>query len=106
MCPGCGVLHAINVGEARGPRWTFNDDPDAPTFSPSVLLKTTKVNLSDHDFDALLDQFSGEELEEKLAPHRVPVVCHSFVTAGRIRFLNDCTHSLAGQTVDLPDLIG
>lgn len=30
-------------------------------------------------------------------------VCHSFVTAGRIQFLDDCTHGLAGQTVDLPD---
>jgi hypothetical protein len=32
-----------------------------------------------------------------------PSICHSFVTDGRIQFLNDCTHSLAGQTVDLPD---
>jgi len=31
------------------------------------------------------------------------VVCHSFVTDGRIQFLGDCTHTLAGQTVDLPD---
>lgn len=28
-------------------------------------------------------------------------ICHSFVTDGKIRFLNDCTHDLAGQTVDL-----
>jgi hypothetical protein len=26
-----------------------------------------------------------------------------FVTDGRIQFLGDCTHALAGQTVDLPD---
>lgn len=32
------------------------------------------------------------------------VVCHSFVTAGRIEFLPDCTHALAGQTVDLPEI--
>jgi hypothetical protein len=30
--------------------------------------------------------------------------CHSFVRAGRIEFLNDSTHALAGKTVDLPDL--
>lgn len=29
-------------------------------------------------------------------------VCHSFVRAGRIEFLGDCTHALAGQTVPLP----
>ncbi len=28
--------------------------------------------------------------------------CHSFVTDGHIRFLNDCTHALAGTTVALP----
>ena len=26
----------------------------------------------------------------------------SYVEAGRIRFLDDCTHALAGKTVDLP----
>jgi len=28
-------------------------------------------------------------------------LCHSFVTDGRIQFLADSTHALAGQTVDL-----
>jgi hypothetical protein len=37
----------------------------------------------------------GEKQEQR--------VCHSFVTDGRIQFLSDCTHELAGQTVDLPD---
>jgi hypothetical protein len=32
-----------------------------------------------------------------------PSICHSFVRDGRIEFLSDCTHRLAGQTVDLPD---
>ena len=27
--------------------------------------------------------------------------CHSFVKDGQIRFLNDCTHELAGKTVEL-----
>ncbi|MNJ76318.1 hypothetical protein D3C77_735750 [compost metagenome] len=30
-------------------------------------------------------------------------VCHSFVTDGRSQYLTDCTHALAGQTVDLPE---
>jgi len=30
--------------------------------------------------------------------------CHSFVTDGKIRYLNDCSHELAGQTVELPEL--
>ena len=35
--------------------------------------------------------------EEVTYGHR----CHSFVTDGKIRFLNDCTHEMAGETVDL-----
>ena len=31
-----------------------------------------------------------------------PYACHSFVTDGRIQFLTDSTHTLAGQTVPLP----
>jgi hypothetical protein len=34
----------------------------------------------------------------------LPQRCHSFVRNGRIEFLGDCTHALASQTVDLPDL--
>lgn len=32
-----------------------------------------------------------------------PMICHSFVIDGRIQFLGNCMHKLAGQTVDLPD---
>jgi hypothetical protein len=31
------------------------------------------------------------------------IVCHSFVTDGRIQFLDDSTHELAGETADLPE---
>lgn len=56
-------------------RWTFNGDFDKPTFSPSMLV--------------------GQDTPERL--------CHSFVTDGKIQFLSDCAHELAGQTVDLSD---
>ncbi len=29
--------------------------------------------------------------------------CHSLVRDGMIQFLSDCTHKLAGQTVEIPD---
>ena len=54
--------------------WTWNGDFNKPTIDPSIK--------------AYADDF----------------VCHSFVKDGRIRFLNDCTHDKAGQTMDLPDL--
>ena len=33
----------------------------------------------------------------------VAKACHSFITDGRIQYLGDCTHPLAGQTLDLPN---
>ena len=32
-------------------------------------------------------------------------VCHSFVTNGKIKFLDDCTHTLKGQTVELDEIL-
>ena len=82
MCPGCKQAHQVTVDGSRG--WTFNGNGDAPTFSPSVF-----VNAPGPYFNPSPD---------------VPS-CHSFVTDGRIQFLPDCTHDLAGQTVDLPDFL-
>lgn len=86
-CPGCNSHHVINVFADRGPRWTWNNSADRPTFTPSLLVTYNGP-------DAGMDQSDG---------HRAPpAVCHSFVTDGRIQFLGDCTHHLVGQTVDLP----
>jgi len=34
---------------------------------------------------------------------RGTVTCHSYIREGRIEFLHDCTHELAGQTVEIPE---
>lgn len=34
----------------------------------------------------------------------LPGVCHHFLRAGRLQYLGDSRHALAGQTVELPDL--
>lgn len=87
-CPGCDGAHQVGIGEGDGPRWGYNGDPEAPTFTPSVLVQY-------NGRDAGQDRGDG-----RLAP---PAICHSFVTDGKIQFLADSTHALAGQTVDLPD---
>lgn len=56
--------------------WSFNGDLERPTIRPSVLCR---------------------------APGAPIPVCHSFVTDGRIEFLADSSHALAGQTVNLLD---
>lgn len=47
---------------------------DKPTFTPSLLIQNPAKQ------------------------------CHSWVTDGKIQFLNDCAHALAGKTVDLPEV--
>jgi len=94
MCPGCRMMHQVGVGEGPGPRWVYNGNPDAPTFSPSIKVSGTE-RLTDQQHAAIM---RGEPFEPK------PLLCHSFVRDGRIQFLNDSTHALAGQTVDLSDL--
>ena len=57
--------------------WKFNNDLVRPTISPSVLNHQPW-------------QENGTR-------------CHCFVRDGKIQFLNDCTHDLKGQTVEMID---
>lgn len=76
FCFGCKCPHYVNVAHCdtnpQRPVWGFNGSYEKPTFTPSVLV----------------DLGQGR-------------VCHSFVTDGRIQYLTDSFHELAGQTVDL-----
>lgn len=76
-CPGCKHEHTVNVeqdGEVIP--WGFNGDLQNPKFTPSVLCYW---------------------------PNNTSYRCHSFVTNGHIQFLDDCTHDLKNQTVELPN---
>lgn len=90
-CPGCDDVHGVTIEE--GPVvWGWNGDLELPTFTPSVLVTGVQWNPADGFYKPNHAVAPGEG-----------IVCHSFVTDGRIQFLGDCTHTLAGQTVDLPD---
>ena len=96
-CPGCGENHGLPVGEGvRHPRWTFNNDKQKPTLTPSILSRST-VSITDEQHAAIMRG-------EKVTP--VDVVCHSFVKDGMIQFLSDCTHKFAGQTLPLKPIEG
>jgi hypothetical protein len=94
ICPACRDIeraegytdiageHAVPfAGDGAEPRWQFDGNLERPTLAPS-LLRTYTV--------------TGESTPK--------LVCHSFVRNGRIEYLNDCTHAMRGQTVDLPEL--
>lgn len=59
----------------NGSHWSFNGDLGNPTFDPS-----------------LLNTFPGGE------------ICHLHVKEGKIDFAADCTHELAGKTVEMEDV--
>ena len=76
-CPGCKCAHylATSENDCGFPTWKWNGDVEKPTISPSVKI-TCSVD---------------------------PKVCHSFIRDGKIQYLSDCTHELAGKTVDMID---
>ena len=95
FCPGCEEFHPINTVRLDGhDGWDFNGDINNPTFSPSILWRWKHPKGYTNDNPAPLG-YDGEYVEE---------CCHSFVRDGKIEFLNDCTHRLAGKTVELPDI--
>ncbi len=103
-CPGCDEAHRVTVGDGPGPRWGWNGSGDAPTFTPSILVRGVRIDGGSEEIERILDSYKlPEDREAMLADKRINTVCHSFVTDGRIQFLYDCTHALAGRTVDLPD---
>lgn len=69
------VIPVICSGSRKGTgNWTWNGSKDKPTLRPSI--KTT---------DGI-------------------TVCHSWITDGRVIYLKDSTHKMAGQTLDLLDI--
>lgn len=83
-------MHSVPVS---GPSaWGFNGSLTAPTLTPSVLVHShgTFVN-SNLEGDALMAASNKTTTPQ----------CHTFIREGRIQFLSDCTHELAGQTVPM-----
>jgi len=107
-CPGCNEGHMIRHGEGPGPRWTWNGNAEKPTFTPSVLVWWEEpANIGDvqalrRDIEAARARKEAGATGDEAKIPQVSKRCHSFVTDGRIQFLSDCTHEMAGQTVDLP----
>lgn len=84
----------------NGAGWGWNGSMDKPTFTPSILVRSKEMTAKgwrDHE------SWTNKEIECPDQFDSIDTVCHSFVTDGKIQFLGDCTHKLAGQTVELPD---
>lgn len=116
-CQACREMHAITVhqqhtvpgwtddeGEYHPSRvvpitagakgWGWNGSVEKPTFTPSVLVTGLQTERDESG------RWTGEYVRNA-AGEPLKRVCHSFVTDGRIQYLGDCTHEMAGQTVDM-----
>lgn len=102
-CPGCREAHHIRIAPPNP--WGWNGDVNAPTFSPSVLITSGHYVSTHKPGDPCWCTYNEKQKATggRLAPFKCKQ-CHSFVEGGRIRFLDDCSHELRGQTVPLPDL--
>jgi len=96
-CEGCEEGHMIPVNGEN--TWTFNNDFDKPTVSPSVLVQ------SGHYCDnpkpecwCNFEERTGEKSSFKCQR------CHTFIRDGMIEYLSDCSHFLAGKTVRVTEI--
>lgn len=81
-CPGCKGPHSVNYENKSKldlPVWQFNHNFEKPTFVPSLKVRWPA------------NEFACER------------ICHSYIRDGKMEFLGDCTHDLAGQTVEIPE---
>lgn len=81
ICPGCALfsgsgLHLLPVNTTEhSPSWDWDRNLKYPTLYPSILTGRGTKN-----------------------------VCHSYLKEGVFQFLNDSTHALAGQSVEMVGL--
>lgn len=83
-CPGCDGVHIFWTA-GPGTIWAFNQNPDKPSFAPSM-----RVFHPQHVDD-------GATIPEE-------TLCHYILTDGMIAFCPDGVHALVGTTVPLPAL--
>ena len=73
-CPGCKCCHWFDE------IWNLTYKDEKPSLTPSLLVNGRLT-----------------EAHKKSGAHR----CHLYIKCGSIQYLSDCTHELAGQTINM-----
>ena len=100
-CPACDGVHQIRVSDPAQPNsgWSFNNNPDAPTFSPSVKVtgrSWTKAGKAAHD--AWVEAGRPHDATGSFQKFEsMDTCCHFFVQDGKINYCGDCTHEMNGK---------
>jgi hypothetical protein len=95
-CPGCDEHHYVRTKpNEQSQGWSFDGNVDLPTFNPSVKVTGKQTVIVNGEWTGeWVRGPDGKALDKS---------CHHFVRGGKIEYLSDCTHAMAGKTVDLPD---
>jgi len=93
-CSGCSLNHNIGTG------WTFNYNLDCPSFTPSVLVRSGHYNEGHRGNCWCTFYKEHPEREVGFRCYR----CHSYITEGKIHYLSDCSHALAGTIVEMSEV--
>jgi hypothetical protein len=97
---GSCVLPIILKGSREGTGcWTWNGDTERPTLKPSVLRTSGHYVPGFKEGDSCWCTYYAERPDE--VEHFKCFRCHTWINDGKAQFLPDCSHELAGQTLDL-----
>lgn len=82
FCTACQEFHSIHtkIPDVNGTIYNITGTLQQPTITPLVVRVIEKFNKSKHSADH---------------------ICNGVVTEGQIRYLENCTHTLAGKSVEL-----
>ena len=89
-CPGCEEMHHLPDS------WKFDGNLQRPNFQPSFKHSSLqRVFVSGN--------WTGEWKRDATG-NTIPFICHYNLINGNLQYCADCTHSLVGKTVPLPNL--
>lgn len=78
-CPACEMIHQLDE------RWKVGGTPEVPDVEGSYLRNGSGP--------------VGVEPDIMETPR-----CHLFIRNGQLQYLSDCSHSMAGQIIPMPEL--
>ncbi len=105
FCEGCNEEHSVWVNGYKHPNstaWGWNGSMDTPTFTPSILIKSGHYATYFKEGDSCWCTYNTKHADDPSS--FVCVVCHTYITNGKIEYLPDSTHHLSGQIINLSEI--
>lgn len=81
--------------------WSWNGDTEKPTLKPSIRTKSSRFT---KEGEKQYEDWAARgypKLSENHTFDSEDVICHTWINDGFVIFLDDCSHELKGQTLEL-----